>query len=186
VKLKISDRFKKYAGTIELFYPVFDVPFKRNNEVVHDPRAMWCDGDFDFPIAIVENKPVFVGDELFHPGSADIVNVVRLNSSGILEVSTSDRGAIHDFPKNYTWTKSDEYQIFRNAEKNGKRLAFESRTGDWGYIPNPTFNHPAERYKIVDDDAWQAFEMHSDSVGEFKIKAVKCALTGKITVEVIE
>lgn len=81
----------------------------------------------------------------------------------------------------------DPYAELKAAHAAGKRIAFNRSSLShpaWEIIANPFFNLFHEYYKIVEDDETYYCQPHSP-FGVLKTTFTKCALTGKITAEVV-
>lgn len=86
--------------------------------------------------------------------------------------------------------KVDPYQIYRDALANGKRVArkrYDNHIWEiWETCNNPEWVEWCS-YKIVEDDEVIEITISCLFGEKFKpVKFTKCALTGKITAEVIE
>jgi len=132
---------------------------------------------YTFAIAIVEGRPVFVGDVLYHrTGGMHIVNA-HTDIDNLVEC--------------YSWNqpKTDEYTNLKQAQNEGKRIAWFNNNA-WNIKPhiltyNDFLRYPINRWKIVEDDRVEETHVFVFNAHE-KIKFTKSGLTGKTTAEVIE
>jgi len=186
--MKDSEKYRKWADTIDLCDGKCAPGFRINNSEVIYRKAgsLGESGEFSFPIAIVENKPVFVGDKLWHKSGLEYivvdVEVFEAGKSIVFSGSTTDG----DYIDRYTWTKPDEYDNLREALSDGKRVAFNYNLRDssaWVLIDSPVFNYTVDRYKIVDDDVTEKHRIYINKAFRSVVFTV-CGLTGEITAKV--
>ena len=82
--------------------------------------------------------------------------------------------------------ESDPFAELRAAQVAGKRIAWKTVIDDWEILQKPMWTTSADRYKIVEDDEEATkYFYFTDSVPH-EVKVTKCALTGKITAEVVK
>jgi hypothetical protein len=194
--MKDSEKYRKWADTIDMCEGKTTPCFKTTTEGYHhySVSLLLSHDNPVFPLAIVENKPVFVGDKLWHKDGFEYeVQDIEIASNGRKAFVTKiDPGADGDWINNYTWEKPDEhdeYAGYRRALKDGKKVAFytEQCGGNWVISRKYDFSYPVDRYKIVDDDiviasyVYNPFSKFVDSV-----KYTKSGLNGEITAEVVK
>lgn len=80
--------------------------------------------------------------------------------------------------------QSDPYAELKAAHAAGKRIAVKGMRS-YIFVHRPVWDAPIEHYKIVEDDETYYCQPHSP-FGVLKTTFTKCALTGKVTAEVVE
>lgn len=164
-----SGLFREYARVIDLCNGTTVNPddcVRYNNKFCRlDFRE--APSDYIFAISIVENKPVFVGDFLYHPKYGEDAQHIM--------------SPLYD-PSRWSWEKPDQYAHLRKAQEEGKRIAFLDGDG-WRLTAGGGFgNHPPDRYKIVEDDVIEV--NHFPKIGR-AVRLIKSGLDGNLIVEVI-
>lgn len=114
--MKRSDLFRRYADVIDMCEGTKVIPcecIKFDDESFTE--TPYFDSNYDlytFAIAIVEDKPVFVGDVLYHKdGTQIIVHLLNLDSRGDKWISN---GTGIEFHVDYlTWTKPDQSETLK-------------------------------------------------------------------------
>lgn len=96
---KRSDLFREYARVIDMCEGTILHPntcIKLDSKVVTDDRTLALNGSterYDFAVAILEGKPVFVGDEVYH-------KVTRIKRT-----ITGDSVLTDSFSQRFTWNE---------------------------------------------------------------------------------
>lgn len=82
-------------------------------------------------------------------------------------------------------TPVDPYAELKEAFAAGKRIAWYPAIGGLEFLREPAWSVSADRYKIVEDDETDNCEIAMFGL-IFRTEFTKCALTGKITAEVLK
>lgn len=174
---KRSELYREYARVIDLCEGTRVKPSEcvkiQGVLIGGDPEFITHPECYTFALAIVEDKPVFVGDVLYNAHNEKVV-------------ITTSQGNF----SNYTWNppKKDEYAHLKQAQDNGKRIAWLSR-GDWiiqNYRTDEHFKEwPVDRWKIVEDDL-TSIRIFTEFGKTLRVRFTKHGLDGKITAEAVE
>jgi hypothetical protein len=177
--MKKSDLHREYARVIDLCEGTSVPTFKcvRSNEggISYDPEFNCEPESYTFAVALVENRPVFVGDTLYDKFGTQVI------ISPSYEILNRELFAV-----NYSWNppKPDPYAELKQAQKDGKRIAMESNDVWFIRSSSCAFAYPPECYKIIDDDIVRTIGISGYSCfGVVTIKITKSGLDGKISVE---
>ena len=82
--------------------------------------------------------------------------------------------------------KADKYAELKQAQKDGKRIAFYGDEGVWDDYTGNGFYWGVDRYKIIPYDQTEKIMLDSVKFGPVNLTITKSELTGKISVEVID
>lgn len=86
--------------------------------------------------------------------------------------------------------QADPYAELKAAHAAGKRIAvmtIDKSKSAYVYIAKPQWDAPVKDYKIVEDDEVDNLVIHLQKLNQrVEVRFTKCALTGKISAEVVE
>jgi hypothetical protein len=200
--MKKSDLHRRYADVVDLCEGTSIDPsidgVKYDGEPAIHSNFTGRPELYEFMLAIVDDKPVFYGDVLYHKdkGVYTVQQIEKFNN-GRLAFKTTKHPLAYvawvdgDWVENYSWNphKKDEYSELKQAQNEGNKIAWLSDNGNWYEQRIRTDDHfkqyPVNRWKVVEDDLIIEFplEIFNKTV---RVSGVKSGLYGNITLKVIE
>lgn len=137
--------------------------------------------DYSFALGIVEDKPVFISDTLYllYKGAYTIDKSWSIqNIEDWLKINNSK----------LSWNNKDVFDDIRQAQLDGKRIAFQDSAGDWVDMKTYSnyhqqsdvhnFRYVRARYKICEEDLSmiRCIQIFGENV---KVEFIKCGLKKK-------
>ena len=176
---KRSDLFREYARLIDMCEGTVVSPIdcvRWNGEPCGlnflEGTYAALDG-YSFAKAIVENKPVFIGDMLWR----------RFN--GTRQKMLYSSGTAYE----WSWEEPNIYADLIKAQKEGKRVAWKDMGGEWHILSEKELteaNDGLDNFKIVEDKEYTSIICPSWRGDDVTVKLFKDGLSGKISAEVVE
>jgi hypothetical protein len=141
--------------------------------------------EYSFAYGIIEDKPVFDGDILYHPEHGK----VKIFSTDMIDFKTW----LIEFKDVLSWNKLvvDDFFEIKQAQKDGKRVIFQNSAGKWVDIETYShhnnsdvhnFKYHIDRYKVVDYD-YSSMQKSTVWGEEVYIKFTKSGIDGEISIE---
>ncbi len=162
---------------------------------------------YQFAIAIVEDKPVFVGDMLYDKDGKKFVVEESIHRDYSMNMRVIDK-KIGDADKWLTnptfegvsvlfWNPpKDEYSELKQAQKEGKRIAWLYSKNNYNPIDewylqlipvsDEAFKRfPVDRWKIIEDDKTSDIVVYAFKNKRIVVRLTESGLTGEIITKVI-